>query len=173
MAQVISIPDMPAATDLMALLKLIQNPVVFEDRLKQMESMRQQVNAMVELVGPASDILTLRGQAAADREAAAQLRNEADEESKRIVEEAKQYKASVDKACKTKKADLERREESLRQSEENLQSEVQAHKQYVEFQNDKLASLLAEAEKAKSESEAAKALYEGKIAALNAAMKAA
>ena len=96
--QVPTVPPLEGVDDLYSLLAFLVDPEAVEKRLAQMESVRDEINKLVEKVGKAGDIDRLYIQAKTARETA-------ERELEQAREKARQAMAEVDKADAARRAD--------------------------------------------------------------------
>lgn len=72
----------------MAALELLANPDQLQRKLDQFKAAEEKAQELIELAGPADQILTIRSEIDADRTAAAEYLNKANEDAKRIMNDA-------------------------------------------------------------------------------------
>lgn len=88
------------SSQILELLSLVAaDPKVYQSKLKALEDATAEHKKYVELVGPASDILTIKAKVKADLDEAAKTLSDAKTEAKSIVSDAKaQAKSLIDNA---------------------------------------------------------------------------
>jgi hypothetical protein len=94
------------SSQLFEMLALIANPDVYSQRLKELQDATEANKKYVELVAPASDILSLRDKAQSEALAASQALKDAKAEAAAIAAAAKAAASESDKAAKKKAKDI-------------------------------------------------------------------
>ena len=159
------------ANQLLDLLALVSNPAVYENKIKALQSVTDEYNKAIALVGPADEVLALRQKAQDDQSNATKLLAEAAEQAQALVAEAKAEAAEIVKTAKDQAAKAIANAkaqsdavEADKTAVETLRAEVSKDQavlasQQAEVQTKlELAELIAEqAKQAKAEAEALKA----------------
>lgn len=122
----------------MAALELLANPQRLQAKIDQLKAAEDSAREQIALAGPASEILSIRANIDADREAAQKALDDALDKSEAIVEEAKtQARLIVDKATQ-ESAQLVSESESRNESAKLLLEKAQHTRASVESEQQKL-----------------------------------
>lgn len=137
------------SNQLLDLLSLVANPDAYASKVKSLEELIKKNQTFVELVAPASDIMTLRDQVRAELEKASDQVAAASEEASQIISAAKKEAASIRAAAKAKADKITEEAEQL------LDAHAKAMKEVQEL-DERTRILTKEAEKAAADLKSAK-----------------
>jgi len=106
MARVYTLQPIPGVKDLLTLLDFLGNTDRYEERLTEMVALHDEINAIVEKVGEAEAITSLRSQAEALKKEAEAFYAQAQEKAKRIMDEAEKEAKQMKDATAEREARL-------------------------------------------------------------------
>ena len=148
-----------STSQLFDLLAVVSKPDVYAAKLQALQDAVDKNQALINLIGPATEIATIRVQVDADKKAASQALSDAKINASKVVADAQAKAAAV-----TQKAN---------DASEALISETSAINAQAKADQAELKKAIAAAKKAQSASDAAAAEAVAKSAALDAAIQAA
>ncbi len=170
MAKVFVVPPVPGVKDLVTLLGFLAEQEVFEQHMEELVGLREECVTLINKVGDANEIDSLKRQAesllevaksqvATSNEQAIQRRKQAEAEAKEHLDKAVKQSQEVAQM----KADLERKQD-LFIKESALKNKI------LDDQEAELKARLASAKVAEAAALVLKADYEAKVKKLNEAM---
>ena len=95
-----------SSSQLFDLLTVVSNPAVYQTKLKALEDATAEHKKYVELVGPASDILTLKEKSQKDAQEAANVLDSAKQQATGLISDAKVQASDIVAVAKTEASKL-------------------------------------------------------------------
>lgn len=140
------------SSQILELLSLVAaDPKVYQSKLKALEDATAEHKKYVELVGPASDILTIKAKAKADLDEAVKTLSETKQQAADLVAEAKaQAKSLIDTAQDSANTLIEDAKSIKSQADADLLVAKQAQSKADREQSKADAALISATEKSKS-----------------------
>lgn len=146
------------------LLTVVANPAAYQEKIKALEDATAQNKKFVELVGPASDILSLKEKAQADAQAAAAVLDTAHAKAQDIVAQAESQAAAIFREAESRAQNMKAEADGLlaqarvaKKNAESVESAATAGIEAAKQLKEEAAQAKADAEKAVADAQAAKA----------------
>jgi len=139
-----------SSSQLFDLLTVVSNPAVYQTKLKALEDATAEHKKYVELVGPASDILTLKAKAQKDAQEAAGVLDSAKQQATSLISDAKAQASDIVAVAKTEASKLKADAQDVMDAAKLVKTQADsAATQAVQAQAKADANLASAAEKAK------------------------
>ena len=168
------LPYVDPIKDLDALITLFGDPVKFAGRLREWQTLRDEINKKLAALGEWEHLEALQAEAAAKLAEARDVRLRADEYSRdeqakaqKVIDEAMTYRQGVMQALSTQQAALESGRKALLAAQQALA----ARQTTVEARTVELSQLQDKLRIVTEEMEQRKAAYQERLAAIEAAAK--